>query len=447
MSIGRNERAWAYWGEKVTASELRAQVGRWLIGINLISMVTSMALMEISSWLLWVLVVANLCLGKQSLKQIPNSIIKYIGLLVAFWIVAMIGLLLSQKTSDLDMIGNTRWAFLAMAYPLAFFWWLKGTDKKFYFRWMGLVSITALYTLWQFITGIELIRKEKILYPFGPFWRATGFFNMPLTWSALIGMVALVGLAHLFFTRHSWREKVGIKSEIFSVRESVFVSVAVILSMAALVATMTRGAWLAFGLGAIIIWTQVLSRKGVAGLIGFSLILVLGMSKVPGVGDRIVGLLNFADDTYKVRIDLWRANWDLFMHHPWFGVGYGQNYLYLPEAYVRLGIQNGFISHAHSNYMQMLSGTGIFGFLFFLTLVIGVLKMSFMIFRTASNDWFKILGLGLAGAQLQVHLGGLTENNFTDGEVNHLLILVWGLVVAIHAIDLQGRKLRDPQPT
>ena len=45
--------------------------------------------------------------------------------------------------------------------------------------------------------------------------------------------------------------------------------------------------------------------------------------------------------------------------------------------------------------------------------------------------FYSSLALGCFAAQVYLHVGGLTEVNFTDGEVNHAIVMVWSLTLGL----------------
>lgn len=392
--------------------------------------------MEVSSWLLFLMVIVELG-RRRDWSTWPWEVRTYLGLLGMLLGVLAIGLWISPAVGEKFPgpqvnLGNARWILLAACYPLAFRWWVNFYKDRKWVTWFSMLIVgVSLYTAWQFLTGIELIRSKEILLPFGPFWRATGLFNMPLTWAALVGMSVCLLLGHALLVNKVWREQIGINQKIFDDFDMKWILAAVALGGFALIATISRGAWLAFAAAAIVVFSRVLSRKGTVFLVLSLIVIFFFMSLIPGVGDRIVALMDFQSDTYRERGELWRANWEMLKDHPFFGVGYGRNYMHLENYFSRLGIVNGFVSHAHSNYFQWLGGTGILGTGLFLTISGWLVARAWKLVKWGSDNWIKALALGALGAQLQLHFGGITEANFFDGEVNHMLIFVWGLVVAM----------------
>ncbi|MGZ6480380.1 MAG: O-antigen ligase family protein, partial [Bdellovibrionales bacterium] len=108
---------------------------------------------------------------------------------------------------------------------------------------------------------------------------------------------------------------------------------------------------------------------------------------------------------------------------------------FLPEYFARLGIDQEFVSHAHNNLLQFLGGTGIFGFISYCAVIFIFLRKAWRIRKVTAWGWSLFL------AQLYMQLGGLTEANFIDGEVNHMLIFTWAILLVVEAKVLKSGKL------
>lgn len=74
------------------------------------------------------------------------------------------------------------------------------------------------------------------------------------------------------------------------------------------------------------------------------------------------------------RFKLWGRAWNLFCENPIFGIGWGNFRLHLTDTYNPFN--DGQLSNAHNNYLQMLCETGIVGFLLF------VGPLFFILYRT-----------------------------------------------------------------
>ncbi len=107
----------------------------------------------------------------------------------------------------------------------------------------------------------------------------------------------------------------------------------------------------------------------------------------------------------------------------------------LPEAIVPGHSKD--LNHAHSNYLQILSTTGILGFTSFLWLLITALTTAYRQAKTPS-PLYAAIGLGLFGAMVSLAVAGIFEYNFGSGQVKLiqwflLALLLPSLLVAKHA--------------
>jgi O-antigen ligase len=99
--------------------------------------------------------------------------------------------------------------------------------------------------------------------------------------------------------------------------------------------------------------------------LGLAFAVVLVPSLRDSASDFAVNLLKL-DDPYRGinsgssgRDELWRAAIGLWWDHPWFGVGFRMHEAYLPLNF-----------SAHNAYLAMLADTGIFGFLWYMALMV-----------------------------------------------------------------------------
>ncbi len=376
-----------------------------------LSLFTSMAGMEIFSWSLFLLALVELS-RTRDLKSL------LIGIDVVLWgFVVIVGLSLALNVESFDgfmeYFGSLRWVFLLYAY--VYLMKRDGTvipERGLQWTLTAGVILACGYGLLQFLTGLNPL-SSRIVDPAGNFFRATGFFSMPLTYGYCMGIggLLLLGLSHNETARN--------KSILYA---------AVAASALGVLISLTRGAWVAafisfFGL----VLMQFGLRKVWKYILGFLLMVVLIVSFNESLRNRAVSIVDTQNHSNSLRFSIWKANFQMFKEQPLLGVGLGQNKRLLPEYYTKVGIAEEFIGHAHSNYVQFLSGTGILGLLCYLFISFYFLRLAYVLWETQGP--YSGLGLGTFWAQIYMHIGGLTECNFTDGEVTHIVVLCWALVV------------------
>ncbi len=285
--------------------------------------------------------------------------------------------------------------------------------ERFFPFWASLCFILSVYTIFQFFTGIDLVRGPGHILEFGPFYRPTGFFSMSLTLAYALGMAGILILP--------WIIQRGERDRVNPYYGFMFFIVTV-----AMVLSLSRGLWLGLicAVTVFLFFTRSKKLTWMFVLLAIPLIGVMGAN--PTIQEKVMLLFDPNAANY-YRLVLWEAYWEMFKDHWILGVGWQQNEALL-DQYLNL-IGKGdfeFRSHAHSNYFQILAGTGILGFLAFLGMLFSGFAKAFSLKRT--NGYLKLFGVGFILSQLIFHVGGLTECNFTDAELTHMIISQWAVL-------------------
>jgi putative inorganic carbon (HCO3(-)) transporter len=189
----------------------------------------------------------------------------------------------------------------------------------------------------------------------------------------------------------------------------------------------TLGAWTA-GLGMV----ALLCTQSLGGLMAFGCVLVLAIFCF--VRDRkqrlllLVGICTLAigfhlareilnpahqgtDFGYDqaTRLVLWSVAWDLFVHSPVTGVGWG-NFVDLYGSYVTQfsWIPQGVLA-VHNIYLQFLAETGLVGFTAFSLLIFRAIRQAVRQLRCSAAVIDRTLAFGVLGAILSVLLHGIVD--------------------------------------
>ena len=125
------------------------------------------------------------------------------------------------------------------------------------------------------------------------------------------------------------------------------------------------------------------------------------------------------------------------------GVGFEQNGRLMQEYNLLLYGKTWRVTHAHNHFLHILTGVGIFGFLFFINFSLFMYGLAFKLWFTSSPaDLFsRAVALGSIGAQTVFHVGGLSEAVFMDRESNHAYLLIVALTIFSY------QAVRRAQPT
>lgn len=403
---------------------------RYLLLLHVVAIHTSIAAMEVISWLLFALVTFQFLFRKSTWKEWGPAL-----WLVGFAAIATIGVVVSGSglSSALAQIGFLRWMLLL--YSFAFAWshskWLDDPQKLLWV-WFGIAALAGIYTTFQFATGINLVRPHHQLRPAESYgFRPTGFFSLTLTMSYVVGISLSFLLPQLSLKKLDWRK----------ILLWFFI-------LCGLLTSLTRGAWLAFTVAIVVYAFQKQGWRAFFTLIPLGMLLTLLVMFEPDINSRSRALLDFSSNASSgMRVDLWRAYWAIFLDNPVLGVGLFNPDDMLLETYRRLGIQQDFVSHAHNNYLQVLAGTGSLGFIAFVGFNAYFLKLSWQLERhfRALRPQLARLAQGALLAQVFWQIGGLTECNFFDGEVNHSIVFIWALLLAMKFIAGESRSAQHEQ--
>lgn len=295
--------------------------------------------------------------------------------------------------------------------------WEERFERKLIRLWMVLLAVTGAYGAFQCLTGIDFIRASRhvVVEQGNGIYKAVGFLSFSLTFAYCIGISTLA----IFRPALSQSGKWG--------------TLVLALGIAGILSSMSRGAWLA-GLVCVLLYVVVQQRRYLIPTLAATAAVIGGLFLLGGpFATKITQMAQLhLDNSSAIRLDVWRGYWHMFLDHPLFGIGIFSGDKYLPEYYAKLGIVQEFVSHAHNNELQFLAGTGLLGFLLYVSVSFIFLSKAWKLRDVTSWGWSLFL------AQLFLHLGGLTEANFIDGEVNHSLVFVWALTWM-----LERRKLLD----
>jgi len=216
-------------------------------------------------------------------------------------------------------------------------------------------------------------------------------------------------------------------------RMRLWLFVALVMMFAALLLTMTRGAWIALFAGLATV--TVLSRSralALATALAFGALLLFSQAYKSDQG-RTLAVDTFAtseaDRNVSTRLVLWDMSWDMFREHPLFGVGMGD---YSIEAERRLAERKVRTTvDSHNVYLQILATRGVVGFLPFAAYFVVLIVSLWRRMRAAAPGSFpRYYATGALGATAAILVGALTENNIDDAEVFTAFMFLVGLARA-----------------
>jgi O-antigen ligase len=390
-----------------------------------VALLTSMSGMEIFGWATALFTILYI-LASFADRKMPDIFILGCELpLFGLLTVALLGLYMNAPDADmLFAMGRLRWILLL--YFLSYAFAAYSNLNRILNVLMILGTLVACYAIFQHFTGIDFIRGDNRAVTLAPFrdadvYQGTAFMSHHLTYGYAMAQIICFPVAALLLSRRrSTLFKVGLSFSILVIGLSILW-------------TYGRGVWIATGASFFVIAAYVSKRHLVTILVLVGIIGGVLYTANPGFQERFASIWASNYTSNEDRRDLWKANIAMFQEHPWIGVGYGQNEEVLGEYYKKLGIQNTFGGHAHNNYLQMLSTTGLLGFLCYMFFILSFLLMSHRLWTEIprTHYWHRVIILGALGAQIAMHTGGVTQWNFGDAEVNHLFIFVLAMVAYV----------------
>ena len=134
------------------------------------------------------------------------------------------------------------------------------------------------------------------------------------------------------------------------------------------------------------------------------------------------------------RILMWETGISAIRDHFWLGIGYNNDGVIMPEYRKKISKITGHRFHnkastgVHNIYIQTWLNYGFFGMLAYLGIFLIFFLQTFRGLLKTNNFTFEnsILWAGISGV-CGFMVAGLFENNFRDGEVQAMLMILMGL--------------------
>ncbi|MCJ8275857.1 MAG: O-antigen ligase family protein, partial [Bdellovibrionales bacterium] len=249
------------------------------------------------------------------------------------------------------------------------------------------------------------------IYSYGTFWRAKGFFSNPITFANSFGVLA-------FFVFGLFISQIGnlSKKQLWTIVAgfSVF--------LLAIVFSLTRGIWLSVFFILLILPLFINDKTIRKGMYGVMFLFLITVSAQPSLREHFKSSFTITESSAGKRMRLWNINYEMFKDNPLLGVGLHQNPKHTLKYYIEIYKKRDMESHAHNLFLQVLAGTGIFGFLFFMWFM----SRNYLVAVTQYTRAGPLRGiaLGYIMALSCITIGGLTEVNFFDGEVTHMFMAI-----------------------
>jgi len=256
-------------------------------------------------------------------------------------------------------------------------------------------------------------------------YRARGFFSIYMTLAGVLNLVLLANLPRLLPGGALAR----------------WLTLPWLVSLAGLLATYTRGAWMGFAAGVLALLPT--TRKGRWLLVGG--LVLLGLTALAGpqhLRQRFLSMGDPDDPTVRERVYMWRSGLTMWRRHPLLGVGPGgvkREYLRyaLPEAVKK------HTGHVHNTPLQILVERGLLGLAVWLWLWIAFYAHAIGRLRRLPAEALseRALVVGALTAITGFLVGGLSEYNFGDSEV---VMVAWAIMALPWTIQVRAPAPHPP---
>jgi O-antigen ligase len=316
----------------------------------------------------------------------------------------------------------------------------------------ALAALEAAYGFWQYATDTDRV-----------FWfvraaqyhgRGSGSFFCPNHLAGFLELVALILVAQLAVNPRPS------KSLEHSFIVTSLKSFALIVALAGIVATGSRGSWLALTVGGAVFWwwawrTRLFPPRVLDALVVLFLACAVGLLFVPSVRDRFAeafsinlnytfdyDILRIGNQPLEGRSQMNMATLGVIRDYPWFGTGPG-SWRWFQAQYepVPIGIAP---QYAHNDLLQFVSEYGIVGVVLLGAALVCFCYQALVLSQHNQDNNDRALALGglLAMSALLVH--SIVDFNMHIPANAILMATLVGLVAGMSDVDNRFRRRRLP---
>ncbi len=211
---------------------------------------------------------------------------------------------------------------------------------------------------------------------------------------------------------------------------------AVITMSAALFFTMSRGGMFSFiaallFMGALVLTRKSIKKKGwiLSAVIILIVLTILWLGATPVV-ERILSVKAEVTSLYfGGRLPVWQGTFNIIKDYPIFGTGLG-TFNYIFPKYQPAQIMAKHYTYAHSDFLELLSETGIVGFL--LTVVCGLWTIVYLFrrFNMRHNPWVVAISIGFFGSLATIFVHSFADFNLHIPSNAILLTIILSLFLS-----------------
>lgn len=321
--------------------------------------------------------------------------------------------------------------FFALAVP--YFDYRKVTDIFFKFMFLTFTSAAAIGLIEYFTKGFKLFfgiqNGEEVFLVFNSAHNATG---------SVYAAVCIFLMAFFLIEEVKYKK--------------ILYSLALIVCLAGLLLTRSRGSYVGFIVGVIVVlWLHYRFTIKFFIIMVLVFIALVPMVFFTGTFDRIQNIFNFQEGNILVRFTLWERAWHLFTKSPIFGIGFGRyndvlytnywsntvpstdyfiGYPGIAYFYVEPSYVFGF-GHAHNSYFQFLAEVGIIGLGLLVFFWVLCYRRVLRGYNLAKSNFSKKIFLSCLGGIASLFALSLTENYLSATTVNMCITMAVSLAIGL----------------
>lgn len=346
-----------------------------------------------------------------------------------------------------DSIGNWLSEWLKWVVIALLIWILSQTARA---NWMWLIAAVIASATANAIVGLYIFfggSGADHLVILGRYFRAFGTFGQPNPFGGFMGIalpIALMCAAGMIY-QIALNFRAGRRPESRRVAGLAAITLILVILLAALLASWSRGAWLGFS-ASLVVMLIALPRRLVKGIsyvivlaalfVSMWLVGLLPRSVVSRITTAATDLITVSDVrgiefypwNYAVieRIAHWQAAVSMAQAQPFVGVGLG-NYAEAYEDYRLINWEEP-LGHAHNLYLNFLAETGVIGLVAYLAFWLIIFRVTWLTRRHPDLN-ARAIAVGLLGCWTYIAIHSIFDNLF----VNNLFLHV-GVLLSVLAI-------------
>ncbi|MBI3767438.1 MAG: O-antigen ligase family protein [Deltaproteobacteria bacterium] len=275
-------------------------------------------------------------------------------------------------------------------------------------------AVVAVYGVVQHFTGLDLARalvgkpSDLHLFWLGEGYRTKGLHPSGITYAHNLLFPLTFATGYILAGALTPRRRLALLC-------------AWTVMVLALVFSVTRGVWLAFGVVLLLMGLLRGGRTAIAAGAGLAVLVALLVGVDPGIRTRARSAFDLPANLGRTQI--WRANLDMARARPLLGWGYG-NYKSVRQSFYDRYPDADTTAHAHNDFLQMQVDGGLVSLVAFVALFAVIVRRGWRGYRAFDPAAEPTRSLTLAAllAVVGFLVGGLTQYNFGDAEV---VIYLW----------------------